>query len=133
MSTDCMICFGPIRLTRRHPNPWYPDLPCTCRPPLHRACWETWSRHVGYPSCVICRDRPAERAPLPPPFPPDPVAAAEPPAARLAHFLHDDVAPFIGIFFLVWMIIMMTYPRQVVYVTTPPPPYLPPYPYRDEL
>jgi hypothetical protein len=117
---DCMICFGPVR------RPWAPDLPCDCRPVLHRACWNSWSRHVGYPSCVICRNQPV-RAPLP--LLPAPDAA--PPAGRPFTF-GDDVAPFIAMFFFIWMIMIMSYPRQVMYVTDPPR-YHPPYPYRDEL
>ena len=114
---DCMICFGTVR------RPWIPNLPCECRPVLHRACWNSWSRHVGYPSCVICRNQPVRQQPN----------AQEVPVQGRPFTFGEDCAPFVAVFFLIWMILIMSYPsRRIIYVTDPPR-YLHPYPFRDEL
>ncbi len=116
-----MICFGMVR------RPWISDLPCECRPVLHRACWNSWSRHVGHPSCVICRNQQV-RAPVPLPDAPEVQVQVHRPFT-----FGEECGPFIALVFMVWMILIMSYPSQRIIYVTDPPRYLPPYPFRDEL
>jgi len=123
---DCLICFRKIKVK------WTPPLTCECRPQLHRACWEAWTDHIGYQTCVICR--------LPePPHAPQPAAAVivfeamqQPPEGRPLLRRMEDIATVIGVFFLIWMVLIMSAPQRVnIYL--PPPSLQQPDWMRDEL
>ena len=126
---DCLICFRKIKAK------WIPPLTCECRPQIHRVCWEAWTDHIGYQTCVICR------FPEPPP-PPQPAAAlilfeampgpqAQQPPRRFLQRL-EDIATVVGVFFLIWMVLIMSAPQRVnIYL--PPPSLQQPAWMRDEL
>lgn len=127
MTVDCLICFQPLRL----PD-WYPPLDCTCRPALHKTCWQSWVAHTGYETCVICRE------PQPPP-PPRPILAAllflpqeprhprQPPVPWWRNM--EQMTTLLGVFFIVWILLLLSFPQKaIVYVPPPQPGW-----YRDEL
>jgi len=126
---DCLICFQPLR--RRA---WKPNLPCDCRPTLHKSCWEEWTRHTGHPTCVICRS-----LPVAPPLPlPHAILliAREPNHARQPPPWWRDIesiTALLGVIVLFWIIIVMSIIPPHVTIYVPPQERAPWNPYRDEL
>lgn len=112
MPDDCLICLRPLRL----PD-WTPALPCTCRPALHKTCWQAWVAHTGYETCVICR------SPAPPPVRVGFVFFGPPHPQPIPWWRDmERMTTLLGAFFLLWIILLLSFPQQtVIYV---PPPHL---------
>lgn len=102
--SDCLICLAPTR------NKWTPEVPCTCRPTMHRRCWERWVDRMG-PICIICRTHENGRAPPPQPrhiVVIQPAAAPPPPIpVPLLYRCYGRVVALIEITFLILIFVLI--------------------------
>lgn len=102
--SDCLICLAPARIK------WAPEIPCNCRPTMHRRCWERWVDRMG-PICIICRTHENGRAPPPQPrhiVVIQPAAAPPPPIpVPLLYRCYGRVVALIEVAFLILIFVLI--------------------------